>query len=55
MSLDLGYEKYRDTKLDRSRREAALDETIDSSFPASDPQSTVPNPDSDAEKVLENA
>ena len=55
MSLDLGYEKYRDTMLDGSRREAALDEIIEQSFPASDPQSTVPNPDSDTEKVPENA
>jgi hypothetical protein len=26
-------------------REAALDETIEASFPASDPPSSVPNPD----------
>ena len=32
-------------------REAALDETIESSFPASDPPSTIPNPDED--EVLE--
>ena len=30
---------------ERSIREAALDETISSSFPASDPPSTLPNPD----------
>jgi hypothetical protein len=40
---------------ERFRREAALDETIEQSFPASDPLSTVPNPDSDTEKVPENA
>jgi hypothetical protein len=28
-------------------REAALDETIEASFPASDPPSTNPNPDDD--------
>jgi hypothetical protein len=28
-------------------REAALDETIAESFPASDPPSTIPNPDND--------
>ena len=28
-------------------REAALDETIEGSFPASDPPSTIPNPDDD--------
>jgi hypothetical protein len=33
-------------------REAALDETIADSFPASDPPSTIPNPDDDA--VLED-
>ena len=32
---------------ERLRREAALDETIEQSFPASDPPSTDPNPDSD--------
>ena len=31
---------------ERQRREAALDETIEQSFPASDPPSTDPNPDS---------
>jgi hypothetical protein len=30
---------------ERRNREAALDETIASSFPASDPPSTLPNPD----------
>ena len=30
---------------ERLTREAALDETIQASFPASDPQSTNPNPD----------
>ena len=31
---------------ERRRREATLDETIEQSFPASDPLSTNPNPDS---------
>jgi hypothetical protein len=30
---------------ERERREAALDETIEQSFPASDPLSSNPNPD----------
>ena len=30
---------------ERAIREAALDETIEDSFPASDPPSTDPNPD----------
>ena len=33
---------------ERQIREAALDETLAESFPASDPPSTVPNPDDDA-------
>ena len=32
---------------ERRIREAALDETIEESFPASDPPSTIPNPDND--------
>lgn len=31
---------------ERLRRDAALDETIEQSFPASDPLSSNPNPDS---------
>src|ERR1700730_1117092 len=34
------------TEPERRRREAALDDTIEQSFPASDPLSTNPNPDS---------
>jgi hypothetical protein len=37
---------------ERRIREAALDETIADSFPASDPPSTIPNPDDD--DVLED-
>jgi hypothetical protein len=33
---------------ERRIREAALDETLAGSFPASDPPSTLPNPDDDA-------
>jgi len=35
---------------ERLRREAALDSTIEQSFPASVPPSSDPNPDSDTEK-----
>jgi hypothetical protein len=33
---------------EREIREAALDQTIEASFPASDPPSSDPNPDDDA-------
>ena len=33
---------------ERRIRDAALDETIAETFPASDPPSTLPNPDDDA-------
>jgi hypothetical protein len=32
-------------KEERDIREAALDETLEGTFPASDPSSSVPNPD----------
>jgi hypothetical protein len=38
-------------EVERRIREAALDGTIEESFPASDPPSTIPNPDLD--EVLE--
>jgi hypothetical protein len=38
---------------ERRRRAAALDETIEHSFPARDPPSTDPNPHSDPEKYSE--
>jgi DnaK suppressor protein len=41
-----GTEHICTTESERRRREAALDETIEQSFPASDPPSTNPNPDS---------
>jgi len=34
---------------ERRHREASLDETLEASFPASDPLSTDPNPDEDDE------
>jgi hypothetical protein len=37
---------------ERRIREAALDETIANTFPASDPPSSIPNPDED--EALEN-
>jgi hypothetical protein len=37
---------------ERRIREAALDETLADTFPASDPPSSIPNPDDDA--VLED-
>jgi hypothetical protein len=37
---------------ERRIRERALDETLKDTFPASDPPSTIPNPDED--DVLEN-
>jgi hypothetical protein len=40
--------KHRHTPDEERRiREAALDETIAETFPASDPPSTIPNPDDD--------
>jgi hypothetical protein len=36
---------------ERQRREAALDETIEQSFPASDPLSSDPNPDSHSDNT----
>jgi hypothetical protein len=38
---------------ERKIRDAALDQTIADTFPASDPPSTIPNPDED--EVLEKA
>lgn len=40
---------------ERERREAALDKTIEQSFPASDPPSTDPNPDSHDEITPETS
>jgi hypothetical protein len=37
---------------ERRIREAALDETLADSFPASDPPSSIPNPDDD--ELIEN-
>ena len=38
---------------ERRIRDAALDQTIEDTFPASDPPSTLPNPDDDA--LIEDA
>lgn len=35
----------------RQHEEESLDKTIEDSFPASDPPSTIPDPDEDAEDV----
>src|SRR5579872_7452404 len=44
MNDPAGSDPHCDTA-ERERREAALDETIEQSFPASDPPSSDPNPD----------
>jgi hypothetical protein len=44
VNLPTGTDAHGDTS-ERERREAALDETIAQSFPASDPLSSDPNPD----------
>jgi hypothetical protein len=50
-TVETGTPLHRHTaEQERLRREAALDETIEQSFPAGDPPSTDPNPDSDSEK-----
>src|SRR2546428_8821388 len=47
MTVETGTALDRHTpERERLRREAALDETIEQSFPASDPPSSNPNPDS---------
>ena len=33
--------------MEKKIREAALDETVEDTFPASDPASSIPNPDED--------
>jgi hypothetical protein len=54
MTVETGTALHRKrSEQERFRREAALDETIEQSFPASDPPSTVPTPDSDTEKFPE--
>jgi len=51
MTVETGTALDRHTpERERLRREAALDETIEQSFPASDPLSTDASPDSDNEK-----
>lgn len=41
----LSHEHLHSREEERLIREAALDETIEETFPASDPLSTIPNPD----------
>jgi hypothetical protein len=41
-------EHHHTAEEERRIREAALDETMAESFPASDPPSTLPNPDDDS-------
>ena len=55
MTVEPAAPLHSDTRsaLERLRREAALDETIEQSFPASDPPSTDPNPDSVVEEDSE--
>jgi hypothetical protein len=54
MTVETGTSLHSHTQeQERFRREAALDETIEQSFPASDPPSTDPNPDSDTEELPE--
>ena len=44
--MSFGNSEHQDTpEEERDNREAALDRTIEASFPASDPLSTNPNPD----------
>lgn len=45
------HEHQKSREEERRSREAALDETIEETFPASDPLSTIPNPDD--EEALE--
>jgi hypothetical protein len=45
----------RTTEEEREAREAALDRTLAESFPASDPPSTLPNPDDDTALTEEPA
>lgn len=41
-------EEHKHTSEEERRiREAAMDETLEETFPASDPPSTIPNPDDD--------
>jgi hypothetical protein len=51
MTADIGTAVDSQTpERERLRREAALDDTIEQSFPASDPPSTDPNPDSETKE-----
>ena len=41
----MGGDHHHTAEEERRNREAALDETVKGSFPASDPPSSLPNPD----------
>ena len=45
MSSPIAASHHHTADEERQIRDAALDETIESSFPACDPPSTLPNPD----------
>jgi hypothetical protein len=47
MKLSASPDHHHTPEEEREIREAALDETIAATFPASDPLSTIPNPDDD--------
>ena len=51
--ITAGPDHHHTPEEERAIREAALDETIEDTFPASDPLSTIPNPDDD--EALERA
>jgi hypothetical protein len=46
-------EHHHTAEEERRIRERALDETLAETFPASDPPSTIPNPDNDADPAVE--
>jgi hypothetical protein len=43
--------KESEARRHRQQEEESLDKTIEDSFPASDPPSTIPDPDEDAENA----
>jgi hypothetical protein len=45
--MNTGPDHHHTAEEERHIRERSLDETIEESFPASDPPSTIPNPDDD--------
>ena len=51
--MNAGHRKHTVDEEARNR-EAALDRTIEESFPASDPPSSIPNPDDDQHDFLDH-